>query len=121
MTAQDHHKLIGVLHLIFAGVQLIAFVLVLIMVVTLLMFGAQNSLQPFPFFVGAFIGLFVVLALFAVPTAIAGFGLLKRRTWGRTAGIVASVAGILSIPFGMALSIYTLWFLLGERGKEIYR
>ncbi len=50
---------------------------------------------------------------------ITGYGLLSRRSWGRTLAIVAAVLALFKFPFGTGLGIYTLWVLApGESGAE---
>ena len=51
---------------------------------------------------------------------VAGYGMLKRRSWAKVAGIVSSCFCALSFPFGTALCVYTLWFLCGE-GQNFHK
>ena len=62
----------------------------------------------------------VLFSLLTVPSVIAGYGLLKQKSWARTSGLIAGALATTSAPFGILLCIYTLWFLLGEGGKEMY-
>lgn len=64
-----------------------------------------------------FITLFLVL--FGLLPFFAGYGLWKRRAWGKKTGIAASLITALIFPFGTMLCAYTLWFLLGE-GRAFY-
>jgi hypothetical protein len=57
----------------------------------------------------------------AVLGVIIGVGLLNRRPWARMLAIVFGAIGLLDIPFGTALGIYTLWVLMSERGQIEYR
>lgn len=52
---------------------------------------------------------FVALAL---PGMIAGYGLLKRKSWARILTLVLGVLNLFSFPVGTAVGIYTLWVLL---------
>jgi hypothetical protein len=60
------------------------------------------------------------MILFSLPPLIAGYALLKRKSWARVAGIIASGLTAMSMPFGTALTVYTLWFLCGEQGNYLY-
>ena len=75
-----------------------------------------------PPFVGPMIvalgGLGAVLALLGI---LAGWGLLERRSWARSVAIVLGCLALLSIPFGTALGIYTLWVLIPAASKQEYR
>lgn len=55
-----------------------------------------------------------LVVLTSLPGIIGGIGLLQRRSWGRIVVIIVSFLSLLSIPFGTALGIYSLWVLLRE-------
>lgn len=52
------------------------------------------------------------LAVLAIPGIIGGWALLTGRSWGRLLVLVLGFLHLLSIPFGTALGIYTIWVLL---------
>ncbi len=119
MTAQDHKKLIGVLYLVYGAIEIVAVILVLVGVLTYLITGSSGNYGA-PFFIGFTVGILIAVGAFVVPAIIAGYGLFKLRSWGRTAGIVAAICLLLSIPFGTALGIYALWFFFSEEGKKAH-
>lgn len=43
---------------------------------------------------------------------VAGFGLLRMQPWARPIAIVVSMIQLFVIPFGTALGVLGLWFLL---------
>ena len=47
----------------------------------------------------------------SVPSIVGGIGLLQRRPWARTLGLVLGVLSLLSIPIGTLIGIYTIWAL----------
>lgn len=56
----------------------------------------------------------VVAGFTVVVTALAflvGFGLLRRKPWGRTLAIVAGILVLIRPVLGLGLGIYTLWVL----------
>jgi hypothetical protein len=55
-----------------------------------------------------------------IPSLIAGYGLLKRKRWARTMGIIAGVTAAMMFPIGTAVCVYSIWFLLSEGGKGLY-
>ena len=68
--------------------------------------------------VGIFVaGLLVVLAL---PGVLAGFGLLRRRSWGRILGIVVAFLSLLNFPLGTAIGVYGLWVLFQESAVSFF-
>jgi len=72
------------------------------------------ALVPVTFVIGV---LFMVIAL---PSIIAGIGLLRYRSWGRALTIVLSFLRLLEVPFGTATAVYSFWVLLSEDGKRFY-
>ena len=57
---------------------------------------------------------------FSLPSLVAGYALLKRKTWARTAAIVAGILATPGFPHGTALGVYTLWFMFDDEGKALY-
>jgi hypothetical protein len=53
----------------------------------------------------------LVLTVMAIPFVLAGWGLLKRKSWGPTAVVVASLLNVVNVPFGTVLAAYTFWAL----------
>jgi amino acid transporter len=126
MTPQDHNKALGIMHLIYGGF----FGLMTVMMAVVFAFvgiglGASAANDPngppAGFFIAIFGFIVVLYGLLSIPSLVAGYGMLKRRSWARTAGIVASVLSAMSFPFGTALCVYTLWFLFGGQGQDFYR
>ncbi|MDT7542916.1 MAG: hypothetical protein QOE33_2820 [Acidobacteriota bacterium] len=123
MTTEDHNKTLGILHLVYGGLHglLLALMFAISAPVLYILTHAPNrDAPPFAFILFALgIGFFISMLLF-IPTLVAGYGLLKRKSWGRTAGIVAAILAALNIPFGTALAVYSFWFLFGK-GQRLYR
>ena len=55
-----------------------------------------------------------------LPSFIAGYAMLKRKSWAKVAGIISSCLCALSFPVGTALCVYTFWFLFSE-SENFYR
>jgi len=53
----------------------------------------------------------VVLAALSLPFLLAGCGLLKNKSWGPVAAVIASILNVLNLPLGTALAAYTFWAL----------
>ena len=64
--------------------------------------------------------LIIVNVGITIPSFVAGYAFLKRKSWAKIAGIVACALSALRIPFGTAVSIYTFWFLFSTPGKILY-
>jgi len=122
MTPQDHNKVIGTMHLIYGSFNaLMMFILVPLFA---WIYGMTNVEPQVPGEVKTLLGVFVAFILFlalifAIPPIAAGYGLLKHKSWARTAAIVSSILAVISMPLGTALGVYSLWFLFGE-GKNFH-
>ena len=66
-----------------------------------------------------------VVGMLTLMLAVAGFavgwGLLERRPWARTLGIVIGVIALMSPPLGTPLGIYTLWVLVPHEAELEWR
>jgi hypothetical protein len=71
-------------------------------------------LAPVSFMIG------LIFLLIALPSIIAGVGLLRYRTWGRGLTLVLSFLRLLEFPFGTATAVYSFWILLSRDGKRFY-
>ncbi len=60
-------------------------------------------------FIGTAAAIFLVSI--ALPGIIAGYGLLKRRAWGRVVGIIVAILDLVNFPIGTGVGIYGLWVL----------
>lgn len=67
--------------------------------------------------VGTTVG--VLLALLALPGMVAGYGLWRRRPWGRYLAIVVGIFNLVNFPIGTVIGAYTLIVLL-QNGAEVY-
>lgn len=126
MTSQDHNKVLGIMHLIYGG--FFGLITVMMAVIFVVVWGSIKAASandpnapPAEFLLAIFGFIVLFYGLLSIPSLIAGFGMLKQRSWARVAGIVASVLSAMSFPFGTALCVYTLWFLFGQQGQTFYR
>lgn len=121
----QHVKILGILHIVFAGLGILAaFIVLAVMggVAGLVSVsdhsGDSAAAVPILSLIGAFV--FVLLLVLSLPGAIGGFGLLSFKPWARILVIVLSAFELFSIPFGTALGIYGLWVLLNRETEQIF-
>lgn len=122
-TKEEHNKYLAYSHLGYAAFQLLMMLMMLvIMFIFVAILAAGDPKDAFPAGLVAVVMAisFLFQLLFAAPSIIAGYGLLKRKHWARTATIIAGVLSAMSFPIGTAVCVYTFWFLFGENGKELY-
>lgn len=124
MQAEEHNKILGIMHLVYGGMHAISLVVVVlafvIMGMTLPFSSAGSEAPPFAFFgiLGIIIGVFTLIL--TIPPLVAGYGFLKRKSWSKVAGAISAALALISIPMGTALGVYTFWFLFGEKGRQMY-
>jgi hypothetical protein len=120
LTPEQHNKYLGVSHLVHGGLFLLLMLFMMIFMTVIFLSAPGPGAPPAGFlvfmwvFVGGFYG------LMTVPSLVAGYGLLKRKPWARTAAIVGAVTSAMSFPIGTAVCVYTFWFLFSEPGKLLY-
>jgi hypothetical protein len=76
---------------------------------------AIHVVGPASFLIG------VIFQLIAVPSIMAGVGLLYHRNWGRGLTLVMSFVRLLEFPLGTITAIYSFWVLLSQGGRDFYR
>jgi hypothetical protein len=122
----QHVKILGILHIIFGGLGVLAAICVLLIfggisAVVGLSDHSSDSLTAIPILgiVGGFV--FILVLVLSLPGLIIGIGLTQFKPWARMAGIVLSAFDLLSVPpFGTALGIYGLWVLLNSETEQMF-
>jgi hypothetical protein len=121
----QHVKILGILHIIYAGFVLAAGVIALALVGGLAGFLSaagdprDTHIAP-PILVLLGFGLFCFFLALSLPGIVGGFGLLQFKPWARILVIVLSAFELLSVPFGTALGIYGLWVLLNGETERLF-
>ncbi|HEX6185754.1 MAG TPA: hypothetical protein VFZ44_17830, partial [Pyrinomonadaceae bacterium] len=124
MTPQDHNKVIGIMHLIYGGFNALIMVIVGLFFIPVWAISAADPNAPPG--LGAFFGimglLMVVLGVvLGLPSVLAGYAMLKHKSWAKVMGIIAACVEAISFPFGTALCVYTFWFLFGQQNEGFHR
>src|SRR5687768_9235183 len=103
MTPQDHNKVIGIMHLIWGGFNALTMIIV-VPIILLMVEGARRDGGTPPdvtFFLGIVGALITAFAfLFSVLPLLAGYAMLRRKTWARVMGFIAAAVEAISMPFG---------------------
>ena len=121
----QHVKILGVLHIIYAGLVVLAGVVALVVmggiagIISTSDTSPDSQVAP-PILAIIGIGVFVLLLILSLPGIIGGFGLLQFKPWARILVIVLSALELISIPFGTALGIYGLWVLLNGETERLF-
>jgi hypothetical protein len=124
MTPEDHNRLLAWGHIVHAslfGLMGLGFgmMFAFIGVATAL---EPNARDPFPSAFFGFMGIVMgaVYLAMALPSLVAGIGLLKRKSWAKLWAIIAAVFSASSFPIGTAVCVYTFWFMFSDPGKALY-
>ncbi|HEY6806044.1 MAG TPA: hypothetical protein VI306_20855 [Pyrinomonadaceae bacterium] len=121
MTPEEHNKYLGWAHIIHGGLFL--FLMFFMTVMMWMMFTTMPGPPqgPPPVFFGIMWAFVLgIYGLMSLPNLIAGYALLKKKSWAKMAAIIAGVVSAMSAPIGTAVAVYTFWFLFSEPGKSLY-
>ena len=124
MTPLEHNKYVGLSHLAYGAIHF------LMTAVSILFVGFMFNRMQFPdapdnsfpssFFAAFMIFAVIVNVVMTIPSFVAGYAFLKRKSWAKVMGIIAAVMAAMHVPFGTAAAVYTFWFLFSEPGKVLY-
>jgi hypothetical protein len=89
----NHKRTLGILYIVSGTLTILGALAINILLSCILSFG-----------LAAFLILF-----FALPTLIAAFGLLTKKSWGVTFALIVGCIKLFSFPIGTALGIYSIW------------
>ena len=118
MTPQEHNKYLAISHLVHGSLMSLLGIVMIAFLGS--MFRVVPDPPPAPFIVLMNLFILFIYGVMSVPSFVAGYGLLKRRKWARTAAIVSAVIGGANFPIGTAVCIYTFWFIFSEPGKALF-
>jgi hypothetical protein len=118
---REHVRLVGILWLAYSAFHLIGGIVLWILSNTIFARNHEFGGPRGPAFLHT---LFVMLGLLLLAKSIAGFlggwGLLQREPWGRVLILIVAFIGLLDVPIGTGLGVYTLWVLLPADSEQQY-
>jgi len=121
----QHVKILGILHIVFGGLGVLAAITVLLIfggisAVVGLSDHSSDSLPAVPILGAIGIFVFVLVMALSLPGLIIGIGLVQFKPWARIAGIILSAFDLFGVPFHTALGIYGLWVLLNRETEQMF-
>jgi hypothetical protein len=118
MTKEKHITILAVLH-IARGALLLIIGLLGFIILSGIGLIAQD---PTALGVLGLIGTVAIIffGVIALPSVIAGIGLLKHQEWGRILALVVGFLSLLDIPIGTALGVYTIVILMDDEARRIF-
>ncbi|HQQ83057.1 MAG TPA: hypothetical protein PK059_07680 [Cyclobacteriaceae bacterium] len=111
---EQHKRILGILYIVTATLNCVVLILVTAFISFLLSFIVQEAEVKEIALLQWLIPFIQVIAIcgivfFAIPSMIAGAGLLLGKSWALTLALVMGCFKLFSFPFGTALGIYTIW------------
>jgi hypothetical protein len=121
---QQNIRLVGILWLVFSGIEILGGIFMLTIANTILLFVPQTGNAPPPIPIGVMRVFFSAIAFFILIKALvglfAGWGLLQRQSWARVLTIILSFFAVLGFPLGTTLGVFSLWVLLPAHSEREY-
>lgn len=116
-----HVTILGWIFIVGNGILLLIGCLGFMLLTGIGSIAAANS-DPEALGVLGLIGTVAILffAVLSVPGLAAGYGLLKRQTWGRILAIVVGILGLVNFPVGTAVGVYALFVLLQDAATDYF-
>jgi len=114
----QHVKILGWLNIIGAALFLVIGAFVFLLLVGIGAASGDPEAVPVLTLIATFVGGFMLIM--ALPGLAAGYGLLKRRSWGRILAIIVGVLNVPNFPLGTIIGVYTLWVLLQDEAAAYF-
>jgi hypothetical protein len=118
MSMKDHVTVVGILHIGFAILGLLAAGIVFVAVVGGGMISGDAEAIRITSIVGTSIAGF--LGILSLPGLVAGIGLLRHLGWARWLALVLAVVDLTLIPVGTLFGIYAIWALMQDETAELF-
>jgi hypothetical protein len=114
-----HVRMLGILWIALSAFRMIPALMLLAIFGEHFPFPGGEAMPVFVLGLMRIIG-YVLLAS-GILGIMAGWGLLQRQAWARMLAIVLGCIGLVDMPFGTALGVYTLWVLLPAESEQEYK
>jgi amino acid transporter len=121
---EQHKRILGILYIVSATINCLVLIFVTAFISFLLSFIVQEADVKEMAVLEWIIPFIQVIALcgivfFAIPSGIAGVGLLLRKSWALTLALIMGCFKLFSFPFGTALGIYTIWIYAENHRQQV--
>src|SRR5689334_4725999 len=111
---EQHKRVLGIIYIITSAIQILGLLLLSLFFSTLLAFignrASGDDAQVVEFVFGIIRIVSWALVLFnALPSLIAGFGLMNSQRWAVTLALILGCFKLLAFPIGTAIGVYSIW------------
>jgi len=62
----------------------------------------------------------VLIAVVSVLRLVGGIGLLSQQMWARYVVIIVAIIGLMSVPIGTLIGVYSLWVLMQTETMKLF-
>jgi hypothetical protein len=115
---EKHITLVAAFHIAFAALGLLFAIILFVLLPGIGFASGDDTAATVLLIVGISLASFILIL--TLPRLIAAIGLLKRKGWARILILIVAAIDLLSIPFGTALGVYTLWALLHDETAPFF-
>jgi len=115
---QTHVSIVGWLHIAGSALMLVFACFVLALLAGIGFASGDPEAVTVLTIVGSVTG--VLLTVLGIPGIVAGYGVLRRRNWGRLLALVVSFLNLFNFPLGTAMGVYSGWVLLQDSSSEVF-
>jgi hypothetical protein len=111
---ESHKRILGIIYIVSAAFQaLIALFLNILFatIFSLVMDRADQEDAAIMELVGKLLEWLpsIIILFFAIPSLIAGVGLLNKKPWALILALILGCFKLFSFPIGTAIGVYTIW------------
>ena len=119
---KQHVTAVAILHISLGILGILIACLVLATLVGVGTFVLAVEQEPVPMLVLSMIALIAggFTILFSVPGIVGGVALLRYKPWARILMLIVSAIGLLNIPVGTGVGIYSFWVLTRDETVELF-
>lgn len=68
---------------------------------------------------GCMTAIAALVGILSLPSLLAGWGLMKRKSWSRVLTIIVAILSLPSVPIGTAIGVYALWVMFNDETKRL--
>jgi hypothetical protein len=113
-NVETHKKVLGIIYVIDAALTILGMLAIRAIIEIVFGFAMEDAdyeAQRAADFVRAITSVLpaVLIIFVAIPTLIAGIGLLARQSWGPMFGLIIGCLHLIWVPIGTAIGIYAIW------------
>jgi len=115
---EKHVTVVASLQVGFSALGILAAIIVFVAIRNVWAIVDDYEAQRVLKIVAAWVPLFLIII--SLPGLIAGIGLFLRQGWARILTLIVAALGLLNIPIGTALGIYTIWVLVQPETTKLF-